>query len=381
MDRSCDGKAYRIIVYATILMLPFSWMTLPRIGSAYRAFTILCVLYFLSKTGLRIPIYARNKALFVSWLLFLCWAGFSLIWATNEGNSYTTSFGYILILLLSVVFMVSAEHIDTNKMDDIWIAMGVIWILLYFLTGTTRFSTSSRTTLVILGNETDNNEFAGTLIVPASVLLFKLIKGCDIKRTIAYAGALIVIAYVVLMTGSRGGAIALAIAIVTTALLSGKFTVKQALLCLLLLAAVSILIWRYVLPLIPKDIILRFTSEELESGGEGRTSKWFAALDAINKSDGFRFLCGYGAFGYVVLNKTSTMHNQFVQVLLDYGVIGLVLYLNLLVCSSRAVWKRNRRYAGAFIGMMVLCMSITTGPAYKPLWIFLMICFLPAEER
>lgn len=37
--------------------------------------------------------------------------------------------------------------------------------------------------------------------------------------------------------------------------------------------------------------------------------------------------------------------------------------------------KYSRKYLGAFFGMMAMSMSITMGPSYKPLWIFLMMSF------
>lgn len=382
MGNKTENRVFSFFVYSAILMLPFSWVVIPRVGSAYRAFTLLCLAGFIVKIGGRIQFKRRNEELFFAWIFFLVWAGLSMFWTTNRNASFTVSMGYILILLLATIFMVSTNNIYSSYYDTVWIIMGAIWIVLYFLTGTTRFEVSSRTTLVILGNETDNNEFAGTFIVPASLMLYKLLQGQEAKKTLLYICSMILILYITLMTGSRGGLIALSVALVVTLFTAIRLTIMQRILVAIMVILLAVIAWKVVLPYIPEDILLRFSAEELGSGSEGRTSKWFAAFDVMKEANVFRLLFGHGSFGLVVLNYTSTMHNQFVQVLVDYGFIGFAAYMYLLCKIMRSIWYRNRRYFGAFIGMLVLSMTITTGPAYKPFWIFLMMGFaLPEEQR
>lgn len=371
-----QARVYKLFIYSCILMLPFSWMVFSGVGSVYRAYTIIILLLFLLLTKFRITISRENRRLFFYWTLFLVWAGISIMWSMNPESGITVSFGYMLIFLISIVFMVSSDYVDNEKVDDVWLLMGAIWILLYLVTGRTRFSLSSRTTLIILGNETDNNEFAGTFVVPVSLMIYEVLHGKSKTKLIVLTASVLLIIYIVIMTGSRGGLLALLIAITVTIFTTTKITMKRFIIILSSVIISIIVINTYIIPVIPKDILLRFTLDELDSGGYGRTSKWLAAYNMLKDANLFRVLFGYGGFGAMVLNQTSTMHNQFVQVIMDYGVIGFSFYMLLLTASFRNLWRENRKYVGAFIGMMVMCMTITTGPAYKPLWIFLMMSFL-----
>lgn len=384
MTKKTNSNLYRQLVYCCILMLPFSWVVIPRAGSAYRIFAIITILVFLFLTQGHIKIDKENKKHFWNWTLFLVWTSASFTWSNNISTSITVSIGYALIYLLAIVIMASINYVDNESLDRVWLIMGIMWIALYLLTAKAKFTSSSRTTLVILGNETDNNEFAGTFIVPTSLMVYKILHGKDKRLSIFYISCIALILYIVLMTGSRGALLALAIGIVATVLTSAKLSLKHYITIAAIILIMVTVIDAYIIPMIPRDIIMRFSYDELYYGREGRTSKWIAAFNIFKNSNVFHMLFGYGGFGVTVLNKTSTMHNQFVQILIDYGFIGFILYLKLLYASFISFWQRNRRYVGAFIGMIAMSMTITTGPAYKPFWMFLMMSFalqICNEER
>ena len=70
---------------------------------------------------------------------------------------------------------------------------------------------------------------------------------------------------------------------------------------------------------------------------------------------------------------SQTMHNQLIQQLSNYGIVGLVLYLILIYKSYKSIKLNCPRYMGAFIGMLVMSLTITMSVAYKLLWILLLM--------
>ncbi len=52
-------------------------------------------------------------------------------------------------------------------------------------------------------------------------------------------------------------------------------------------------------------------------------------------------LFGYQEFYY----ETKYVHNHYIQVLLDSGIIGLILYLSLLLLTASALWRGRKKHA------------------------------------
>ena len=83
------------------------------------------------------------------------------------------------------------------------------------------------------------------------------------------------------------------------------------------------------IPNLPQSIPERLQlSSIIEDKGSDRAFIWGAAIDNIT-SGTTRLIYGYGPFGLTFMRYT--MHNQFIQALMDGGIIGLILYLNFCV--------------------------------------------------
>lgn len=70
----------------------------------------------------------------------------------------------------------------------------------------------------------------------------------------------------------------------------------------------------------------RFADVE-ESGGSGRMDLWELTIDAFNNSNISNQLFGHGYRAVSYLADATGAHNDFLEILYDYGVIGLVFYL------------------------------------------------------
>ena len=182
--------------------------------------------------------------------------------------------------------------------------------------------------------------------------------------------------YCVLMSGSRGALIAAAVAMIITLLQSGKVDAKSVLIVIVFAIIVLLLSIRYIIPLIPDDVLTRMSLKALlKDGGSGRGDLWTDAVRKIWNGSVLRMMFGYGQYGLTVGTKgvSQTMHNQLIQQLSNYGIVGLVLYLILIYKSYKSIKLNCPRYMGAFIGMMVMSLTITMSVAYKLLWILLLM--------
>ena len=139
-------------------------------------------------------------------------------------------------------------------------------------------------------------------------------------------------------------------------------------------------LFELIVPFIPEDLIERFSIDALtEDNGGGRLQIWKNGFEKYINGNAFNIAFGYGYGGVDVLGErlvTNIMHNQFLQVLFNYGLIGFVLYLWCLFNCFNNIIKNNPKYLGAFIGMLALSMTITTPPSYKPFWVLLLMAFV-----
>ena len=74
------------------------------------------------------------------------------------------------------------------------------------------------------------------------------------------------------------------------------------------------------------------------------------------------------------------MHNQYIQQLTNFGIIGLLLYIYLLTKTHTAIKYHNLKYLGAFWGMVLMGLTLSMSSSYKPLWILLMMAFVKIDS-
>ena len=374
------NKAF--LIYIFVIALPFSWASFA-IGSVYRAVTLLLFMLFLIESRF-IVIYSEEKrGLLLSWILYLGYSMATFIWAVDGQAAITNSMSLVLLSFIVVAFFsTELTFNESNIVDYCWIIAGIVCIVLYVFGDKTSVGEyGSRTSMIIMGTATDPNEFASIFIVPLSLVLFNLLnkKG---SRFLQITFMIIAI-YCVLMSGSRGALLAVVVALCFTLVQSGKVDTKSILIILLVGILMLILVIRYVIPMIPDDVLTRMSLKALlKDGGSGRGDLWTDALRKIWSGSPFRMIFGYGQHGLTVGTKdiSQTMHNQFIQQLTNYGIVGLVLYIILVYKSCKAIKIYCPKYMGAFCGMMFMSLTITMSVAYKLLWILLLMPATMSKE-
>lgn len=99
-------------------------------------------------------------------------------------------------------------------------------------------------------------------------------------------------------------------------------------------------------------------STESDDGGNGRFEIWQFKLDAFfNSGTIFNFLFGYGYNGALYLGNRGywAIHNDFVALLCDYGLVGLALFLYMLYYPIKIADKENKNTVIALLLYLILC--------------------------
>lgn len=368
------------LCFLSILALPFSWFTSP-VGSVYRLLMIIFILLNIVNSKWKIQIYEENKWLIKAWAVYYFYTSIRALFSHNLSSSVSYIMGMGLIFLMALIYASQRFNaVDRIKLQASWITVGCITELL-FLTGdrSSLGQYTSRTSLRIFGVVTDPNEFTSLFIITIPVAVYILLKSDNKKMKILSAVEGIFGLYCVFLGGSRGALLSIIIAVIFVVVQNTDISFKSiggiAILCVIMFYILT----RGVLPMVAPDILNRITiSSIMKDGGSGRSSLWLDALSTVWDGSVFKMLFGYGTSGIIAGGGqgTSTMHNQFLQVLVDYGFVGLILYLYLLYRLLIQFVYKNKMYTPIFCGMVVMSLTITMGPQVKPFWVFIMTAFL-----
>ena len=368
------------LCFLSILALPFSWFTSP-VGSVYRLLMIIFILLNIVNSKWKIQIYEENKWLIKAWAVYYFYTSIRALLSHNLSSSVSYIMGMGLIFLMALIYASQRFNAaDRIKLQESWIAVGCITELL-FLTGdrSSLGQYTSRTSLRIFGVVTDPNEFTSLFIITIPVAVYILLKSDNKIMKILSAVEGIIGLHCVFLGGSRGALLSIIFAVIFVVVQNTDISFKSiggiAILCVIMFYVLT----RVVLPMVAPDILNRLTiSSIMKDGGSGRSSLWLDALSTVWDGSVFKMLFGYGASGIIAGGGqgTSTMHNQFLQVLVDYGFVGLILYLYLLYRLLIQFVYKNKMYTPIFCGMVVMSLTITMGPQVKPFWVFIMTAFL-----
>ena len=243
------------------------------------------------------------------------------------------------------------------------------------------------------GSNTNPNELAAAVLPAILVCAFVFLgeRRPIVKWATSVAGSVLLLA--LLMTGSRGGLVGLAVALVAAVLAAGpaRFKIVAA---TLVIVGVGVV---YYTTYAPEDYVDRLAKVRTD-GGTGRSDLWEVAVVAAND----RPLTGVGAGNFpvvearyathdvdiaridLVLDKTKVVHNMYLSVLSELGVVGLALFLCLVVGAIASIVRALRRLRGSdwpfqllvrgfLVGVVAILVAYTfaTAEYEKQLWLLL----------
>lgn len=370
-------KIYLFSVIIYILGLPLGLIRLGPLGSALKLLAILPVFValFMSKaSSFRPPLLKQ--------LLFTIFAAMSMAWSIDIEVSYERAISYFLLWALvfsGSFFQYDATDLHKIKRAFIWSSRITVIVILLFAE-----VINDRLWLKEDNFTEDPNYMCMYLACGVVGSLQTLIQSKWIKSKIVAVAELTIYMWIVLLSGSRGGLLAILACIIAFLLFYNKqyFTRKVA------AVVISGILFLILLNYLPEALRMRFAVEEVaESGGTGRVAIWEQAIDLHINSDVFRMLFGYGtatikkSFALYGYPKELVAHNMFLETLVELGSIGLILYSAAIASFVRAARNESDKFAFAvIIGMFVMSLS-TSIYTFKPYFnIMLFIIILGASH-
>jgi putative inorganic carbon (hco3(-)) transporter len=319
------------------------------------------------------------------------WAFASALWAPDvaraRARALTLALGLILVF---VVYSAVRQPHHARWLVRGYVAGAVLSALVGFVSAAPAEGDAAR----LSGGIGDPNELA-LVLVPGLALAFFARPGArtSLERWLLCVGAG-VIAISLLETGSRGGLVALGATFAAGLVLGGRLRAR-VLGALLAFAALGAAYFAIAASAQVTGRITHFTS----GGGSGRTDLWAIAQNVA--SDHPLAGVGIGNFEAVersylsrttnlpaidlILDQSLVVHNTYLELLAELGLVGLGCFLALLGASLRLGWRAVRACAqsgqtdleligrGLMVGLCgMLAASVFLSAEYeKQLWLLL----------
>lgn len=282
------------------------------------ALVLLCLYVIVFEEGKRLPC---EKALLVFVAFNLLHFFISFLWK----NPSTTSIGNILCALLPLNLFVCLSQ--KGVMNDRFITvMGIVLLIIAVL----QYYYYSELMLMISGldkdtNITNNASVAMLMLLP---MLF-LMKNRN-QRWITFFVCL----FFILASAKRGNILAAVIPsvlFVYSMLKDSSRSWIRMVLVLVVIVAGSIMTYRWI---DNNDYLMHRIEKTQEGNASGRDGIYAGAWHAWFDSNNFvYFLLGRGFDGTTELQSTNHhhAHNDWLEVLVDYGLLGVFIYLALFI--------------------------------------------------
>lgn len=370
-----------ILSAAYFICMPLSIVELPGGISLLKAVSyvlglVLVIKLFIGRERLQLNSMHSFLAIYVVYSIF-SW------FLIQTENAFVIFRG---LLETSMIFAMITVRVYNKREENLlihsWILVGLVTTVSVLLGQTAQTGEAGRVTLYLGGGAEDPNQLCGYFILPMLCCLKKLRRDRWV-RSLLYLALVVLMGYCVILTGSRGGLLAVVAALAAYVLFAvpGWANRLKAAVAMALLASVF---WTVAVPLLPQETQERFTIENIVEGrGTGRYDIWAAIVEGASKDDfGMLFGYGFGATQQFVESsgrENTVAHNHWLQIWSDQGFLGAAIFGLCFLFALIRNWRRHPYLVAAMLGMLVLSMSLTMYPTYKPFWNVLMMAAINVE--
>lgn len=285
-------------------------------------------------------------------------------------------------LLLNYAMIIVCGSIGANKNEKKFLINCMVlsgWFLFTLVLFFGRFTSAGRLVIFINGDRQDPNYFCGYLMFAMMYYLSRIIKK---ERMIASLFSFGIMLLVILLTGSRGGLLAVLFAGLCVVLFHGqskRLFYKVAAIVALLLA-----VYLFSVYFLPQGIGARFHFTFTQTdGAAGRFKIWSDLID-IYKND-YGVLEKWFGRGVASVKHISSFgkvaHQLWLEALIELGRVGLILLLGIYLFFVKRAWHmRNKLFFCVLIGYIVMTFSLSLY-AYKPIFALFIFINLFGEDN
>jgi len=318
-----------------------------------QAFLILVsiVYAFSSNFHFRVPQYIKGLNILI--ILFSIY-GFFLIFNTEHLTvkmigvevSKTTFLKNIYLSLLPIY-----AFYYFSKKKQLHIGLMQFWSIVFLVIAVVNFFHYRTYALsIVTGNEITNNAAYGFVgLLPALILFNK-------KRVFQYLYLAICVVFIVIGM-KRGAILASVIGIVWYLLFSFKRTNVKSRWGYVIFAIIVFIVGRFFISYMIEtsdyfNLRIAQTVSNDNSGRSGLYSMFYEHF--IHETNILRLLFGNGASATLIIGDNYA-HNDWLEIAINHGVIGLIVYAYYWVCFFRT-WRKSKNYDEAYlaIGMIMI---------------------------
>ncbi len=329
-----------------VLLLPFDSIlaiTGATQGATLTKFLgILTIPVLFIKGGFENRLKKPNSAS-IWWIFFVIYSISSIAWSIVPEKVLTripTLIGLFVLYLIASSYKPYEKELETLKK---YIVIGgliasIISIYFFFSGQFLSGNLGARGSLAIGARSTNPNLFAFTLLLHIAYCL-GMISNQTQKLKGLYAASLSVMIISIVITGSRGGMIGMAIFFIVYILIA-----KQK-----ITAGIILIISGIIILLTIQGLFMERWSIALGTGGAGRLTIWYIGLMALSKYWLFgsgleNFPVAYNEFvnyasNYTYLNMDA--HNTYLRMIVELGIIGFLFWIIGIVKHYWVVQKHH----------------------------------------
>ncbi len=350
---------------------------------------LLVVLLLRDRLGLARLLHERPAMACAAGFLAI-WAGVTSLWAENPWVALSSTFR----LAAGVVFLFVVYGAVRERKHVRWIVhafvFGAFIVVLMGAAGITPGVVQGR----FVGAAGQPNQLASILVPALALGGFAFASSASRVSRVLISVSLVGILYALLLTGSRGGLVGVAIALVGALILGGPLR-KHVVVMLVVAVGIGVAYYGFVANTEAQNRVASFTAE----GGTGRLDLWTVSASVVAD----RPLLGVGAGNFPIVEPSYAIdainlsevrfivdtpkvaHNTFLELQAELGVPGLIAFLLVvgaaLVGAVRAITAavelgdRELEYLarGITVGLVGFLATATFGSFqyHKQLWLLL----------
>ncbi|KAA0958751.1 O-antigen ligase family protein [Planococcus sp. ANT_H30] len=379
-------SSYILIAY--FFMLPFEYPLATSFGSLLRYIAILYIPFVFIDIVRNQQERVRFDSTQLLLLLWMFYGFVSFFWAPDD-KGYWQHYYLIYLKNSMMLFLVSFINYKSKEYELIKSAsiLGVVCIGLYiiFIPSATMYDSYEGRLLLRAGDsDFDPNYLVATFILPMAICVerfFTSLKNNKVKAAI-YLVILIMLTWISLLTGSRGGILGITAMLTVSILLQVKDLRKT--LSILAITTILFILLPYILETLPQTIQARFSIDSMtgqRDGGAARLLIWSYLIELISKYPIF----GVGAGSTIPALKEigftlgAVAHNTYLALLVEYGFIGFIIFSIYLYKNTKVIRKERKGFElAALAGILV---SITFLDAFTTKFFWGMLIFLTIRKN
>lgn len=319
------------------------------------------------------------------WVIYLIYS-FSTLFLLREEISIETFRGLLETTLLAMLLSCRVYNEREKRcIYNTWIIVGIIMIFLMLFASESLVGSDDRETIFLFGYKEDPNQISGYFVLPTIICMDRIISSEEKKCfRIFYIIFLVFMMYSIFRTGSRGGLLTIISTIFLYVFISVK-GIKNRIITAVIIISIICIVIVFILPILPETIMSRFDLDRIaEDRASNRFDIWMTLWNDLRMNiESFIFGKGFYATAKPLEAAgiaNTVAHNHLIQILYDQGILGCILFILMIITGWLRTLKTNKTVSVALLGIMVLGMSLTMYPYYKPFWNILIMSALNFAE-